>query len=49
LRAHGHDVVAPDLPADESAGLTEYAGIVIEVTDDRFFPPDSSVGWWPSG
>jgi pimeloyl-ACP methyl ester carboxylesterase len=36
LRARGHDVVAPDLPADdESAGLNEYADSVVEAIDDR--------------
>src|SRR3954468_569588 len=36
LRAHGHDVVAPDLPCDDdSAGLNEYADAVIEAVGDR--------------
>ena len=36
LRARGHDVVAPDLPADdESAGLNEYADAVVEAIGDR--------------
>src|SRR5919106_5037825 len=36
LRARGHDVVAPDLPADdESAGLGEYADTVVEAVGDR--------------
>jgi pimeloyl-ACP methyl ester carboxylesterase len=36
LRAHGHDVVAPDLPSDdESAGLNEYADTTIEAVGDR--------------
>jgi pimeloyl-ACP methyl ester carboxylesterase len=36
LRARGHDVVAPDLPADdESAGLSTYAGAVIDAIGDR--------------
>lgn len=36
LRAHGHDVVAPDLPADdESADLTTYADAVVEAVDGR--------------
>ena len=36
LRAHGHDVVAPDLPADdESAGLSEYADAVVEAVGGR--------------
>jgi pimeloyl-ACP methyl ester carboxylesterase len=36
LRAQGHDVVAPDLPADdESAGLTEYADAVVRAIGGR--------------
>ena len=36
LRAHGHDVVAPDLPADdESAELGDYADFVVEAVGDR--------------
>jgi hypothetical protein len=36
LRARGHDVVAPDLPADdESATLTDYADAVVEAVGDR--------------
>lgn len=36
LRARGHDVVAPDLPGnDESAGLHDYAGAVVEAIGDR--------------
>ena len=36
LRARGHDVVAPDLPADdESAGLSEYADAVVAAVGDR--------------
>lgn len=36
LRAHGHDVVAPDLPAnDESAELADYADAVVEAVGDR--------------
>src|SRR5262249_33230975 len=36
LRARGHDVVAPDLPCDDdSAGLAEYAGAVIDAIGDR--------------
>jgi pimeloyl-ACP methyl ester carboxylesterase len=36
LRARGHDVVAVDLPCDdESAGLAEYAGAVVEAVGDR--------------
>jgi pimeloyl-ACP methyl ester carboxylesterase len=36
LRARGHDVVAPDLPCDDnSAGLAEYAEVVINAIEDR--------------
>jgi pimeloyl-ACP methyl ester carboxylesterase len=36
LRARGHDVVAPDLPADdESAELGDYADAVVEAVGDR--------------
>lgn len=36
LRAHGHDVVAPDLPCDdESAGLSEYTDAVVSAVGDR--------------
>jgi pimeloyl-ACP methyl ester carboxylesterase len=36
LRARGHDVVAPDLPCDDdSAGLSEYADVVIDAIGDR--------------
>ena len=36
LRQRGHDVVAPDLPADdESAGLKEYTDTVVEAVGDR--------------
>ncbi|MBB4931315.1 pimeloyl-ACP methyl ester carboxylesterase [Lipingzhangella halophila] len=36
LRARGHDVVAPDLPADDdSAGLAEYAEAVVSAVGDR--------------
>ena len=36
LRARGHEVVAPDLPADdESATLTDYADAVIEAVGNR--------------
>jgi pimeloyl-ACP methyl ester carboxylesterase len=36
LRARGHDVVAPDLPADdESADLNDYADAVTEAVGDR--------------
>jgi pimeloyl-ACP methyl ester carboxylesterase len=36
LRAHGHDVLTPDLPADDdSAGLGEYTETVVHVLGDR--------------
>jgi pimeloyl-ACP methyl ester carboxylesterase len=36
LRARGHDVVAPDLPAaDDSAGLDEYADVIVDAIGDR--------------
>jgi pimeloyl-ACP methyl ester carboxylesterase len=36
LRDRGHDVVAPDLPCDDdSAGLAEYTGTVVEAIGDR--------------
>jgi pimeloyl-ACP methyl ester carboxylesterase len=36
LRARGHDVVAPDLPAgDESAQLADYADAVVEAVGER--------------
>jgi pimeloyl-ACP methyl ester carboxylesterase len=36
LRARGHDVVAPDLPADdESADLRTYADVVVQAIGDR--------------
>jgi pimeloyl-ACP methyl ester carboxylesterase len=36
LRGRGHDVVAMDLPVeDESAGLSEYADVVVDAIDDR--------------
>jgi pimeloyl-ACP methyl ester carboxylesterase len=36
LRERGHDVVAPDLPADDdSAGLSAYADAVIDAIGDR--------------
>lgn len=36
LRALGHDVVAPDLPADDdSAGLAEYSEVVVDAIGDR--------------
>jgi pimeloyl-ACP methyl ester carboxylesterase len=35
LRARGHEVVAPDLPGDESATFTDYADAVIEAVGNR--------------
>jgi pimeloyl-ACP methyl ester carboxylesterase len=36
LRAHGHDVIAPDLPCeDDSAGLSEYADVVLDAVAER--------------
>jgi pimeloyl-ACP methyl ester carboxylesterase len=36
LRDRGHDVVAPDLPCDDdSAGLPEYADVVVDAIGDR--------------
>lgn len=36
LRARGHEVVAPDLPSDDdSAGLQEYADVVVDAIGDR--------------
>lgn len=36
LRARGHDVVAPDLPCDDdSAGLAEYADVVVDAIGER--------------
>jgi len=36
LRERGHDVVAPDLPADdESSGLSAYADVVLDAIGDR--------------
>lgn len=35
LRALGHEVVAPDLPVDDSAGLAEYTDTVVEAIGDR--------------
>lgn len=36
LRGRGHEVVAPDLPADdESATLTDYADVVVDAVGDR--------------
>src|SRR5262247_3145740 len=36
LRARGHDVVAPDLPADDDdAGLWAYADTVVDAVDGR--------------
>lgn len=36
LFAGGHDVIAPDLPtADDSAGLDEYADVIVDAIGDR--------------
>lgn len=35
LRSLGHDSVAPDLPADDSATLTDYADVVVDAVGDR--------------
>ena len=36
LRERGHDVVAPDLPADdEASGLPAYADVVLDAIGDR--------------
>lgn len=36
LQARGHDVVAPDLPVeDDSAGLNEYADVIVDAIGDR--------------
>jgi pimeloyl-ACP methyl ester carboxylesterase len=36
LRERGHDVVAPDLPCeDDSAGLSEYADVVLDAIGER--------------
>jgi pimeloyl-ACP methyl ester carboxylesterase len=36
IRAHGHDVVAPDLPCDDdSAGLSDYVDTVVEAIGAR--------------
>jgi pimeloyl-ACP methyl ester carboxylesterase len=36
LRDRGHDVVAPDLPCDDdSAGLSQYADVVLDAIGDR--------------
>ena len=35
LRERGYDVVAPDLPADDSANLQTYADTVIQAIGDR--------------
>ncbi|MGW0045495.1 alpha/beta hydrolase [Rhodococcus sp. NPDC003348] len=36
LRARGHEVIAPDLPSDDdSAGLVEYADVVVAAVGDR--------------
>src|SRR5205807_9246133 len=35
LRRRGHEVVAPDLPSDDSAGLAEYADAVVDAIGNR--------------
>ena len=36
LQGRGHDVITPDLPADdESATLTDYADVVVEAVGSR--------------
>jgi pimeloyl-ACP methyl ester carboxylesterase len=36
LRSRGHDVLTPDLPSDDdSAGLSEYADVVVDAIGDR--------------
>ncbi len=48
LRALGHDVVAVDLPAADSAGLAEFAGAVVEAIGDRsglVLVAQSLAGW----
>jgi pimeloyl-ACP methyl ester carboxylesterase len=36
LRGHGHDVIAPDLPAaDDTAGLHEYADTIVDAVGGR--------------
>lgn len=35
LQGRGHEVVAPDLPGDETATFTDYADAVIEAVGDR--------------
>jgi Alpha/beta hydrolase family len=35
LRARGHDVVAPELPSDDAAGLSGYTDAVISAIGDR--------------
>jgi pimeloyl-ACP methyl ester carboxylesterase len=35
LRARGHEVVAPDLPSDNAAGLSDYAETVVSAIGDR--------------
>ena len=34
LRARGHHTVAPDLPTDDAATLTDYAAVVVDALDD---------------
>jgi pimeloyl-ACP methyl ester carboxylesterase len=35
LLSRGHEVVAPDLPSDDSAGLSDYADAVVQAIGDR--------------
>lgn len=35
LRSRGHEVVAPDLPSEDSAGLSDYADTVVRAIGDR--------------
>lgn len=35
LRSRGHEVVAPDLPSENKAGLSDYAATVVEAIGDR--------------
>jgi pimeloyl-ACP methyl ester carboxylesterase len=35
LRSRGHEVIAPDLPSDDSAGLADYADTVVTAIGDR--------------
>lgn len=35
LRSRGHEVVAPDLPSDDSAGLSDYADTIVQAIGER--------------